>query len=173
MYCIKQLEISFEVISDDLIKIVDSSDFTFNDISDLSPAHPYKLQIKTPQKETFEVDVAPGMGGIFSIEAHGLCDFVDGIYVVSAITCAGAVLEKNVPSLIFIKKAIDNLLLISKNEDYFIILKDQLEIVKTLYKYGKENEAEAKYADIFERISGCLPQELERKIPGSRLRRSP
>ncbi|TXI12975.1 MAG: hypothetical protein E6Q68_02645 [Polynucleobacter sp.] len=173
MYCIKELNISFEVISDDLIKIIDSSDFTFNDISDLSPENQYKLQIKTPQKEVFEVNIAPGMGGVFSLKQNDLCDFVDGIYQVSAITCAGTVLTKNVASLIFIKKAIDNLLLISQNEDYFIILKDQLEIVLTLYKYGKENEAEAKYSDIFERISGCLPQELERKIPGSRLRRSP
>ena len=173
MYCIKQLNISFEEISDDLIKIVDSSDFTFNDISDLSPGNPYKLQIKTPQNEVFEVDIAPGMGAVFSIKSNDLCDFVDGVYQVSATTCAGMVLEKTVPSVIFIKKAIDNLFLISKNEDYFLILKDQLEIVKTLYKYGKENEAEAKYEDIFERISGCLPHELEKKIPSSRLRRSP
>ena len=155
MYCIKRLEIKFERISERLIKVIDVSDFSFNDIGDLNPSKPYVLKIKTPQNEDLEVNVAPGMGAIIDLDKTKF-DFFDGVYVVSTVTCSGVEVSQNVPFMHYLKSLIDNFLITQQNEKYFLNLKDQLEIVETSFKYQKQNEAFTKYDDIIEQCEGLL-----------------
>lgn len=153
--CIKKFIIEIKSIGDDLKKIVDHSDYTFNAISDLEKSE-FEVKIKTPSKEDFKVKLKPCLGGFFSLKEENLCDLIDGIYKAEVISCSGIKLTYNIPFMENMENTIDDQLLKTKNESYFLSLKNELEIVKTLYKHGVEEQASEKYSDIEDRIRGCM-----------------
>lgn len=151
-FCAKHINFEFRKISDDLYSIIDLSDYEFKEMLDVSGL--IILKIKTPAKETFELMMLAGNSQIFSAENKGLICLQDGIYCIQVTSC-GVTIKKNIGFFPKMEGDINNLIVTTGDKATFKELRQDFEIMKTLYQYGDTTSADRIYRDIQDMLKGC------------------